>query len=200
MMHPAEVLCIPAMPTLLNQFVSTTYYIQETIESPIEEVGPPDNTFGSGGYFNSNDLRGIFFNVEVPLTIETVKVYSNMAGNRTIQVLAGEGGPVVHSLTMNIPSGEQVIDLNFAMEPGDQYYIKVTGARVDLFRINDGSPDYPYEIPGVISLTGSNVVGAELDYYYYFSTGRSDRQNASANWHLLQPVYPLYQISPPSVM
>ena len=148
--------------------VSTTYYIQETIESPIEEVGPPDNTFGSGGYFNSNDLRGIFFNVEVPLTIETVKVYSNMAGNRTIQVLAGEGGPVVHSLTMNIPSGEQVIDLNFAMEPGDQYYIKVTGARVDLFRINDGSPDYPYEIPGVISLTGSNVVGAELDYYYYF--------------------------------
>ena len=153
-------------------------------------MGPPDNTFGSGGYFNSNDLRGIFFNVEVPLTIETVKVYSNMAGNRTIQVLAGEGGPVVHSLTMNIPSGEQVIDLNFAMEPGDQYYIKVTGARVDLsastmvlriirmrYRVSFRSPDRMWLGRNWITIITS-------------LTGRSDRQNASANWHLLQPVYP----------
>jgi hypothetical protein len=73
-------------------------------------------------------------------------------------------------------SGEQVIDLGFTMEPGMGYYIKVTGDLVDLFRINDGSPDYPYEVPGIVALTGSNVDGAEEDYYYFFF-----------NWQIREP-------------
>jgi PKD repeat protein len=148
--------------------VTTTFYVEELVESPLQSVGPIDNTFGSGGYFNSNDFRGIFFDVLQPLTIESVKVYAGSSGMRTIQVLTGDGGDVVHSLDADIPSGESVVDLGFTMSPATGYYIKVTGELVDLFRINDGSPDYPYTIPDLISLTGSNVAGDELEYYYFF--------------------------------
>ncbi len=146
----------------------TTFFAQEIVESPLLSLGPEDNTFGGGGYFDGNDLRGIFFDVFSPFTLETVKVYADSPGERTIQVLNGEGGSVVHTATVFLTAGEQVVDLNFFMEPGLQYYIKVTGDLVDLFRINDGSPDYPYTVPGIAALTGSNVSGAEEDYYYFF--------------------------------
>jgi PKD repeat protein len=147
---------------------TTNFYVQETIESPIQSVGPEDNTFGGGGFFGANDLRGIFFDAHAPFILETVKVYANTAGNRTIQVLDGEGGSVIHSTVVNIPVGESIVDLNFEIDPYDGYYIKVSGGLVDLFRINDGSPSYPYEIPGLVSLTGSNVFGEELNFYYFF--------------------------------
>ncbi len=146
---------------------TTTYYVEERTPSEQLSVGPPDNTFGAGAYFDANDLRGIFFDAHSSFTLETVKVYSNASGNRLIQVLDGEEGAVVHETNVFIPTGESIVELNFEIEAYDGYYIKVTGGLVNLFRISDGSPEYPYEIPGVVSLTGSNA-GAPLDYYYYF--------------------------------
>ncbi|WP_157454144.1 PKD domain-containing protein [Crocinitomix catalasitica] len=144
------------------------FYVQQTFVSPLQSVGPEDNTFGGGGFFTANDTRGLFFDAVAPFVLESVRVYAGSAGNRTIQVLDSEGGAVVHSTVVNIPAGESRIDLNFDILPHDGYYLKVTGALVDLFRINDGSPSYPYEIPGLVALTGSNVEGEELDFYYYF--------------------------------
>jgi PKD repeat protein len=156
-------------PDYTTSIVGTTnFYVQENIDNVLLSVGPPDNSFGSGGYFGANDLRGIFFNAYAPFTLESVRVYAGSSGNRTIEILDGEGGAVVHSTVVNIPSGESVVDLNFDIAVHDNYYMKVTGALVDLFRINDGSPSYPYEIPGVVALTGSNVLGSELDFYYFF--------------------------------
>lgn len=147
---------------------STNFFVQEEVPGPLLSVGPPDNTFGSGGNFNSNDLRGIFFDAYAPFTLESVRVYAQGAGNRNIQVLDGDGGAVVHDIVVNIPDGESVVNLNFDIEPAMGYYIKVTGITVNLFRINDGSPTYPYEIPGLVALTGSNVADTPLDFYYYF--------------------------------
>ncbi|MCC7455209.1 MAG: PKD domain-containing protein, partial [Crocinitomix sp.] len=147
---------------------STNFYVQEEVPGPLLSVGPPDNTFGSGGNFNSNDLRGIFFDAYAPFTLESVRVYAQGAGDRNIQVLDGDGGAVVHDIVVNIPDGESVVNLNFDIAPAMGYYIKVTGVTVNLFRINDGSPTYPYEIPGLVALTGSNVADTPLDFYYYF--------------------------------
>lgn len=147
---------------------TTELYVDETVPSPIQSVGPPDNTFGSGGYFGANDLRGLFFNAYAPFSLESVRVYASTAGFRTIEILDGDGGAVIHDVYVNIPAGESVVNLNLDIEPYNGYYMKITGDLVDLFRINDGSPTYPYEIPGVVALTGSNVEGSELDFYYYF--------------------------------
>ncbi|HBS87422.1 MAG: hypothetical protein A2W91_13715 [Bacteroidetes bacterium GWF2_38_335] len=147
---------------------TTSWFVEEEVVGMQYSVGPPDNTFGSGGNFNSNDLRGIFFDAYDFFTLESVKVYSASAGNRTIEVLDGDGGNVIHSYTVYIGSGEQVVPLGFFIAPYSGYYLKVTGSLIDLFRINDGSPTYPYTVPGLVSLTGSNVAGQELDFYYYF--------------------------------
>lgn len=147
---------------------TTSFYVEEQVDSELLAVGPPNNTFGSGGYFNANDFRGLFFDVFAPFTLETVRVYANGAGNRTIQVLDGDGGSVVHEAVVFIEDGESVIDLGFELEPYEGYYMKVTGALVNLFRINDGSPEYPYVLPGIVQLTGSNVTDTPLDFYYFF--------------------------------
>ena len=61
-----------------------------------------------------------------------------------------------------------MVELNFPIDVYSGYYMKITGGLVDLFRINDGSPSYPYEIPGIVALTGSNVADTPLDFYYFF--------------------------------
>gem|GEM_PF-261172 len=153
-----------------SEFVTETteYFVEETVPNVLLSVGPPDNTFGSGGFFGANDLRGLFFDAYAPFILESVRVYANGAGVRTIEILDGDGGSVIHSVDVDIPTGESVVVLNLPIDVYSGYYMKITGALVNLFRINDGSPTYPYEIPGLVALTGSNVAGSELDFYYYF--------------------------------
>jgi hypothetical protein len=81
------------------------------------------------------------------------------------------------------------------MSPGEGFYIKVTGDLVDLFRINDGSPEYPYEIPDLIALTGSNVEGDELEYYYYFFDWKIRAESCiSIRAEVAAVVYPLPEV------
>lgn len=148
--------------------VTTSFFVEEVVASELLSVGPPDNTFGAGGNFGANDLRGLFFDAYAPFILESVRVYATGAGARNIQILDGDGGEVIHSVIVTIPDGESVVTLNLPIEVYSGYYMKITGALVNLFRINDGSPTYPYEIPGLVALTGSNVAGSELDFYYYF--------------------------------
>ncbi len=148
--------------------VTTSYWVEEVVQQPTLSVGPPDNTFGTGSYFTANDLRGIFFDAYTEFILESVRVYSGTAATRTIQILDADGGSVIHTGDYFIPAGESVVTLDWTIMPYNGYYIKITGLPVDLFRINDGSPSYPYTLPGVVSLTGSNVTGSETDYYYFF--------------------------------
>ena len=147
---------------------TTSYWVEESVPNALLSVGPPDNTFGSGSYFGANDLRGLFFDAHSPFILESVRVYANGSGERNIQILDGDGGEVVHSGVFNLPDGESVVELNWEIDVYSGYYMKITGSLVDLFRINDGSPDYPYELPGIVSLTGSNVTDTPLDFYYFF--------------------------------
>ncbi|MCB0397163.1 MAG: PKD domain-containing protein [Flavobacteriales bacterium] len=148
---------------LLNN--TTSYWVQSRVVDFADNAGPSDNTIGTGASFTVNDLRGLFFDVLAPFTLKTVKVYAGAAGDRTIEVLDGDGGNVVHTKTVTIPSGESRVTLDFPMTVANGYFIKVTGATVDLYR-NDAGPNYPYTVTDVVSITGSNASSA--GYYYYF--------------------------------
>ncbi|NOQ70680.1 MAG: T9SS type A sorting domain-containing protein [Crocinitomix sp.] len=147
---------------------TTDFWVEESVPNDILSVGPPDNTFGSGSFFGANDLRGLFFNAYSPFILESVRVYADGSGERNIQILDGDGGTVIHSVFVDMSDGESVVVLNLEIDVYSGYYMKITGGLVDLFRINDGSPDYPYEIPGIVALTSSNVDDTPLDYYYFF--------------------------------
>ncbi|MCB0395426.1 MAG: T9SS type A sorting domain-containing protein [Flavobacteriales bacterium] len=147
-----------------------TQYISVMTGQPYTAVkgGPVDNTsVGGGGYFTANDTRGLIFDVLQPSVIKSVKVFADGAGDRTIEVLDAVGGNVVHTKTVNIPDGESRVTLDFALDPGTDYHIKITGSLVSLYRNNAGA-SFPYDISGLISITQTDYASTDPNYYYYF--------------------------------
>lgn len=144
---------------------STTYYVELEENTPVLKLGPVDNSIGNGQLFTANDSWGCYFDVEKPLTLNSVKVYAGNAGNRLIELL--QNGSLVDSRTINIPSGESRINLDFDINPGSRYLLKVSGGTIDLYRNSSGG-NYPYNIQGLISITGNNTTSGTGDNYYYY--------------------------------
>jgi hypothetical protein len=125
--------------------------------------GPATNTvFGGGSNFNANADRYLIFDVLQNCTLKTVKVVSGGAGNRTIE-LRDAAGTVLQSTVVSIPTGTQTIALNFSLTPGTNYQLG-TSTLPNMWRNNSGS-GYPYNINGLVSITGAD---AGSSYYYYF--------------------------------
>ncbi len=142
---------------------TTTFYVEshDTLLGVSGNVGPADNTFGPGSYYN-NDQHQIF-TVYKPLVLKTVKVFANSAKNRTIE-LRSSTGAVLQSRTVNIPQGTQIVNLDFAIAPGVDYELGWTsGSSPDLFRNSDGA-SYPYTINNLISVTDNSA--NDLDRWY----------------------------------
>lgn len=145
---------------------TTTYYVENSSIGPLQKVGPVDNTFGAGANFNVNDLRGLIFDVITPIKLQSVKVYANGAGNRIIQVMDSVNGKQVASKTINIPTGESRINLDFDLPARLAYHLKVSGT-VNLYR-NSANAKYPYTIPNVVSISETDIAAQNPGYYYYF--------------------------------
>lgn len=142
--------------------VTTPFYAQTEIPGMTYDVGPVDNSFGTGGFFTGN--QHLVFDCFQPVILKSVRVYANGAGNRTIQ-LRNNAGTVIESLVVYIDNGEQVVDLNFEIPVGTNLQLGTeAGSAPDLFRNNAG-PSYPYTEAGVIEIKESS---AGTDYYYFF--------------------------------
>ncbi|MCB0397354.1 MAG: PKD domain-containing protein [Flavobacteriales bacterium] len=151
-------------PATKNQYIK----VQAGGPYPTVKGGPASNTaVGAGGYFNTNDIRGLVFDALQGVIIESVKVYANTAGDRVIEVQDAVGGNTVVSKTVNIPAGESRVNLGFAVPAGTDYHIKVTGSLVDLYRNNAGA-SFPYDVGGLVSITQTDYASTDPNYYYYF--------------------------------
>ena len=160
---------------------TTTYYVQGTTDYPgaTDHTGQTDHA-GTSDYSGGNTTNATTsFTVLDNCTLKTVKVYTDLAGERLIQV-KNSGGTVVASATVNIPvttalpGGSTRIDLNFALTPGT-YTIGTDGATNNtnfgyasprLKRTNQTGVAYPYTITDILSITGSSE-GNTLFYYFY---------------------------------
>ena len=143
---------------------TTTYFARDGIVYPTSFVGPSDNSFGGGGNHATNFTGTVNFTADVALTIKSAWVESGAAGVRTINLWdASDGnGNLVQSLNVDVPfTGPGRIELGFEVPSSGNYSIGLNQA--DLYRNNDGA-NYPYTVPGLISLTGSP---AGTDFYYY---------------------------------
>jgi hypothetical protein len=150
----------------------TTYYVEDITVYPggTQYTGITNH---SGNTFSGNTTNGnLIFDVLENCTLNSVKVYTDVAGTREIQ-LKNSGGTVIANLSVNIPVGESRVNLNFALTPGFSYEL-TTNATVnntsfgyDAPRLqrNSSGVAYPYTVTDVISITGSNQ-GSQ--YYYYF--------------------------------
>ena len=142
---------------------TTTYYVENSIPSVSEYVGPTNNTFGGG---TNTGQSYLIFDCFSPFTLISVSVNAINPGSKLIE-LKNSAGTVLQSATINIPSDVSRITLNFNVPIGTDLRL-VAPANCGLYRINTASGaslSYPYTITGVLSIKNSS---AGIGSYYYF--------------------------------
>ncbi|HLP13353.1 MAG TPA: M4 family metallopeptidase [Flavobacteriales bacterium] len=142
---------------------TTTYYVEANTGGTYN-AGPADNTIGGGGYSGATD-HWLIFTAYQPFTLTTVDVTANGAGNRTFE-LRNSSGTVLQSATINCPNGPSTITLNFSVPVGTDLELGTDGSIVPNLYRNTGGVSYPYTVPGVVSITGSDA-GPTVYYYCY---------------------------------
>lgn len=148
-----------------NLNASTAYYVETEIQNTSQNVGPVDNTFGGGGNFNSSQY--LVFDVYSKIELVSVKVYAGGAGVREIE-LRDNNGNSLQIAQVTLTNGEQVVPLNFLIEPGTDYQLGISSnSQANMFRNNSGA-SYPYEIAGVVSITKSSANTDPYGYYYFY--------------------------------
>jgi hypothetical protein len=142
------------------------YYVRSTKPLELPDAGPADNQFGGGSYFTANTYHYLNFDARLPFRLKSVRVYANTAGNRNIQ-LRNDQGQVIRSKMVQIPQGDSRLELGFDVTPGEGFQLGLAGGiSNNLFRNTSGAA-YPYEIPGVLSITGNSAGNPGFYYYFY---------------------------------
>lgn len=161
-------------PTLTS---STTYYVQSSQTlTDTSHVGPESNDYGTGGYLTGTAGNGLMFSTFAPVTLVSVKVYSQSGGSQTIQ-LRDSMNNLVNTTTVSVPSGSSRVTLNWNIPAGNSW--KLAGASTNgLYRNNTNSTDYPYVLDNAVAITGSSAGPA---YYYYFYDWEVKTQHRTCN-------------------
>jgi hypothetical protein len=160
-------------PLIINDLTeNTTYWVanKQVFGQPNQSVGMVNH---QGGMTSDNSFNGaIIFDCFEPFTLAKAKVYTSKAGVRRI-VVENATGNILDSISVFIPVGTTVIDLNLDIPVGEdlslttdevinQSSIQTSGPQ--LRRSNEGVA-YPYSIANVVTLKNSNF---NSDRYYYF--------------------------------
>lgn len=151
---------------------TTTYWVSSTtsFDVPNEFVGMVNH---QGAVTSDNSYNGtLIFDVFTPVRLKSVKVYTNKAGLRKIDLL-NSFGQVLQSAVVDVPVGTTVVDVNLDL-PAENDLVLTTDSDVNqtsfstdgpqLYRSNQGVV-FPYTIPDVISIKNSSF---GLDRFYYF--------------------------------
>ncbi len=154
---------------------TTSYWVERDALFPglSANVGETDHV-GTSIYSGNSFNGGLLFNALAPFTLKSAKVYTDQAGDRTIEILDA-GGNLVAARDVTIPLGESRISLDLEVPAGSGYLITTRESEnianfgfssPRLQRTNDGSVAYPHTVPDVVEIYDSNF-GPGLYYYFY---------------------------------
>lgn len=141
---------------------ATTYYVENAVAQSPSNVGPVNNSFGTGGQHNNTSTQYLTFDVYQNCTLSTALVNAGAAGNRTFTLWDSQGNLINNYTVNSIPAGSSTITLNIPLTPGSY---RIGGTQMNLYRNNSGA-NYPYNLNGVLSITGSSA-GSGFYYYLY---------------------------------
>ncbi|GAB4496426.1 MAG: hypothetical protein OHK0019_28110 [Saprospiraceae bacterium] len=153
---------------------NVTYWVSNTkiYDQPNQFTGMT-NFQGNTQIGDVNVNGAIIFDCFTPVRLAKVKVYANTPGERKIDLWDNQG-IVVQSKTVNIPSGTTVISLDFDIPAGTDLTL-TTDINVNFQNLGSYGPrlyrstenvNYPYVIPGFLSIKNSN--SGSLRYFYFF--------------------------------
>jgi len=147
--------------------LDSTEIFYSSLERPMNTsyyVGAKDTTIGTCGTYSSWAFDDLYFDCFCDVILKSVKVFSIADNERRIQIINQKNEIIFDSL-VNIPIGEYRIILNAPVEAGRNYKIIVISASPDLYYNTTGAA-YPYEIPGIVSLTGNFYGTKEYGFFY----------------------------------
>jgi len=128
----------------------------------LQAVGPVDwPAVGPGGYHNASFNAFLEFTIEAPIRLNSFWVDAETGGVRDI-ILQDANGNTLQTIRKLIPAGQGRVYVGLELQPGDY---AIGGSNMRLFR-NDNGPAYPYNLPGVLSITGTST-GSNFYYYFY---------------------------------
>ncbi len=142
-------------------------------------IGPRnrhEEPWTGGGYSNFSALT--FFTAEVPLVIVSARLHVGVPGEVTFSIEDVNTGEIVSVVRLFVTStidhlgndNGRVFPLNLTVPRAGSYRMRYTfGPNTTLFRANAQTTNpYPYSIPGIISITGTNQTNATGFYYYLY--------------------------------
>lgn len=143
---------------------STTTYFAVNTDSYMDTLHaePFTNGIGGGGYVSSEQYE--IFTSEVDFTLKSVLVYSQGAGNITVE-LQDDAGTMLETATVAVPAGASRVTLDFPVPAGLDMRLVATDISTGGLYRNNNSATYPYEIEDIVSITGAS---AGASYYYFF--------------------------------
>ena len=154
----------------------TSFFVSELSDTSCYSTGL--NYFPNNGSTSSN-YSYLLFDVFRKMTLKSVDVNSTGNQDRTIIILDSSNQIIFEKTFNNFNTGIHTLDLNATLFPGNNYKIGLSpNSPVNLYRANSGA-NFPYEIPGLISITKSviNPINTSTQQYYYFF-----------NWKVCDPV------------
>ncbi|MBL7942357.1 MAG: VCBS repeat-containing protein [Flavobacteriales bacterium] len=151
-------------------YANTSYWVEDAIVHG-GEMAEGGKLINEDGQYHNSPNYNLRFDAHEDIILESVKVFANGEGSRTIEVV-DEGGNVVATGSFLIPNGESVVALGFSVPEGEGYGLRCTNTNPQLWRDRnvdvDAPYDYPYELGALATITGTNVQGDDFDNYYYF--------------------------------
>ena len=154
---------------------STIYYAQSTYNFNPVFGGLLDNSIGSGGYYNGD--QHLKLDVFESSKIISAIVYSDNVNTITFE-LRDFNSLVLDDTTITVVSGQQRIYFNFDVPVANNYELGISSANSGLYR-NDGGISYPYDIGGLMSITGSSA--SQAGYYYFFYDLEIQKESCNSN-------------------
>ncbi|MEY3398769.1 MAG: hypothetical protein RL220_1363, partial [Bacteroidota bacterium] len=148
---------------------NTSYWVEDVATHGGEVgTGGPEGPSADGQYHNSSNYWNVF-DANEDIWLKTVRVFAGTTGDRTIRLLDNLGA-TLDEVTVSVPEGESVVDLNFFVPEGTGYGLRCTNPNPQLWRDKNLNQnyDFPYDVDGLASITGTTVQGGDSDNYYYF--------------------------------
>jgi PKD repeat protein len=151
--------------------IQATYFAYQVEEFPIINIGPADNSIGTGGYHNTGFAGALNFTAESMFIIHSAWVDAEFPGIRQVTLskgfnTSGNFNNPIEVIDVDIPfTGPGRVELGFTVPEPGEYSIGLNNA--GLYRNSTGA-NYPYVSPGLMTIEGSSATTAALDYYYYF--------------------------------
>ena len=152
---------------VLNE--TTTFWVEDVINHGLETAMGGSSQQSEGQYHNNSNYW-LRFDAYEPIIIQSVKVFANGEGDRSIAVI-DDAGNTLDEVTVNIPDGESTVTLELEAPAGTGMGLRSNGGNPQLWRDGQGSDlDFPYAIGDLATITSTSVSNPNnaTSYYYFF--------------------------------